>query len=123
MGEETCTIDLTAEKISAAQLEAAERLSNEVIFENRPVEIRYASPDEARTMGVRKIPPAVREKLRLIDIRDFDLNACGGTHVQSTGQIGCDPVAQNGKGEAGRARGVRLRPARREPPPAVIFRR
>jgi alanyl-tRNA synthetase len=39
-------------------------------------------------MGVRKIPPAVREKLRLIDIRDFDLNACGGTHVHSTGQIG-----------------------------------
>jgi len=39
-------------------------------------------------MGVRKIPPAVRETLRLIDIRDFDLNACGGTHVRSTGQIG-----------------------------------
>ena len=32
--------------------------------------------------------PAEREKLRLIDIRDFDLNACGGTHVRSTGQIG-----------------------------------
>ena len=88
MGEETCTIDLAADKVTASQLESAERLANEVLFENRPVEIRYASPDEARTMGVRKIPPAVREKLRLIDIRDFDLNACGGTHVHSTGQIG-----------------------------------
>ncbi len=88
MGDETCTIDLAAERISTAQLEAAERLANEITFENHPVEIRYASPDEARSMGVRKIPPAVREKLRLIDIRDFDLNACGGTHVQSTGQIG-----------------------------------
>jgi len=39
-------------------------------------------------MGVRKIPPAEREKLRLIDVADFDLNACGGTHVRSTGQIG-----------------------------------
>ena len=97
MGEETCTIDLATDKISAAQLEAAEHLSNEVIFENRPVEIRYASPDEARTMGVRKIPPAVREKLRLIDIRDFDLNACGGTHVHSTGQIGSVLLAQNGE--------------------------
>jgi len=88
MGEETCTIDLAAEKVTTSQLESAERLANEVIFENRSVEIRYASPDEARTMGVRKIPQAVREKLRLIDIRDFDLNACGGTHVHSTGQIG-----------------------------------
>jgi len=88
MGDDLCTIDLSAEAINAKQLEAAERLANEIIAEDRPVEIRFATPEEARGMGVRKIPPAVREKLRLIDIRDFDLNACGGTHVQSTGQIG-----------------------------------
>ena len=39
-------------------------------------------------MGVRKIPAAERERLRLIDIENFDLNACGGTHVNRTGQIG-----------------------------------
>jgi alanyl-tRNA synthetase len=88
MGDESCTIDLATESVSPKQLQAAERLANEIIAEDRPVEIRFATPDEARTMGVRKIPPAEREKLRLIDIRDFDLNACGGTHVNSTGQIG-----------------------------------
>ena len=88
MGDESCTIDLATQAISPQQLEAAERLANEVIAEDRPVEIRFATPDEARTLGVRKIPPAEREKLRLIDMRDFDLNACGGTHVRSTGQIG-----------------------------------
>ena len=88
MGDDTCTIDLAAEAVSAQQLRAAERFSNEVIAEDRPVEIRFATPEEARSMGVRKIPAAEREKLRLIDIRDFDLNACGGTHVRSTGQIG-----------------------------------
>ncbi len=88
MGDESCTIDLATESVSPEQLRAAERLANEVIAEDRLVEIRFATPEEARTMGVRKIPPAEREKLRLIDIRDFDLNACGGTHVGSTGQIG-----------------------------------
>jgi alanyl-tRNA synthetase len=88
MGDESCTIDLATDRLSTEQITAAERLSNEAIFEDRPIEIRYATPEEARAMGVRKIPPAVREKLRLIDIRDFDLNACGGTHVHSTGQIG-----------------------------------
>ncbi len=88
MGDESCTIDLATASIAARQLEAAEKLANEVIAEDRPVEIRFATPDEARTLGVRKIPPAEREKLRLIDMRDFDLNACGGTHVRSTGQIG-----------------------------------
>jgi alanyl-tRNA synthetase len=88
MGDESCTIDLATEAVSPKQLRAAERLANEIIAEDRPVEVRFATPDEARTMGVRKIPPAEREKLRLIDISDFDLNACGGTHVRSTGQIG-----------------------------------
>jgi alanyl-tRNA synthetase len=88
MGEESCTVDLATDAISAKQLEAVEKLANEIIAEDRPVEIRFATPDEARAMGVRKIPPAEREKLRLIDVREFDLNACGGTHVRSTGQIG-----------------------------------
>jgi alanyl-tRNA synthetase len=88
MGDDYCSIDLATDKISPAQVDAAERLANEVVLEDRPVEIRYATLEEATTMGVRKIPPAVREKLRLIDIREFDLIACGGTHVRSTGQIG-----------------------------------
>jgi alanyl-tRNA synthetase len=88
MGDETCTIDLATSVLNAAQIEAAEIMANEVIAEDRPVEIRFATPDEARAMGVRKIPNGEREKLRLIEMRDFDLNACGGTHVASTGQIG-----------------------------------
>ena len=101
MGDEACTIDLATDSASAKQLQAAERLANEAIAEDRPVEIRFTTPDEARTMGVRKIPPAEREKLRLIDIRDFDLNACGGTHVRSTGQIGCILVRKTEKVKQG----------------------
>ncbi len=88
MGEESCTIDLAADAITAKQLGSAEKLANEVITEDRPVEIRFATAEEARAMGVRKIPATERDHLRLIEVRDFDLNACGGTHVRSTGQIG-----------------------------------
>jgi alanyl-tRNA synthetase len=52
------------------------------------VDIRFVTRDEAATLGLRKIPPTERDQLRLIDIRDFDLAACGGTHVSHTGQIG-----------------------------------
>ena len=88
MGDDNCTIDLATDSVSLAQLTEAEKLANQVVLEDRPVAIRFATPDEARSMGVRKIPAAEREKLRLIDIENFDLNACGGTHVRSTGQIG-----------------------------------
>jgi alanyl-tRNA synthetase len=97
MGDESCTIDLATDSVNATQLRVAEKLANEVIADNRQVEIRFATPDEARSMGVRKIPNAGREKLRLIDISDFDLNACGGTHVRSTGQIGAILVRKTEK--------------------------
>ena len=88
MGDEVCTIDLETKSATAEQIDAGEDLANQVVMEDRPVEIRFVSLEEARGLGLRKLPPVEREQLRLIDIRDFDLTACGGTHVGSTGQIG-----------------------------------
>jgi alanyl-tRNA synthetase len=87
LGEEVCTIDLETNSLAPKQVEQAERLANRIVTEDRPVVIRYASPEEARQMGVRKLPPRTGT-IRLIDISDFDLTACGGTHVRTTGQIG-----------------------------------
>ncbi len=101
MGDESCTIDLANNAVTAKQLESAEKLANDVIAEDRPVEIRFATPDEARAMGVRKIPATERDQFRLIDIRDFDLNACGGTHVRSTGQIGATLLRKTEKVKQG----------------------
>jgi alanyl-tRNA synthetase len=87
MADDYCSIDLDTPALTAAQVESAERLANEIILEDRPVEIRYVSRDEAASLGLRKPPTAQRDQLRLIDIHDFDLSACGGTHVAQTGQI------------------------------------
>jgi alanyl-tRNA synthetase len=88
MGEESCTIDLETAGTSAAQAQKAELLANEVIAEDRPVGIRFVPLEEARQLGLRKLPPKQTGNLRLIDIPDFDLTACGGTHARATGQIG-----------------------------------
>ena len=88
MGADYCSIDLDTKNLSAQQVEAAEGLANDVVTQNRPVSIRFVSQEEARSLGLRKLPPADKEVLRLIDIHDFDLTACGGTHVTGTGQIG-----------------------------------
>jgi alanyl-tRNA synthetase len=89
MGDDYCSIDLEAKAVSREQLETVEQLANEIILEDRSVEIRFVSHGDARELELRKSPPAERERLRLISIQDFDLSACGGTHVRHTGQIGC----------------------------------
>jgi alanyl-tRNA synthetase len=89
MADDYCSIDLDTPTLSKDQIEPAERLANEIILENRPVDIRFVTREEAGKLGLRKLPPAERDELRLIDIHDFDLSACGGTHVNQTGQIGC----------------------------------
>jgi len=89
MADDYCTIDLDSPTLKKDQLESAERLANEIILENRAVDIRFVTRDEAAPLGLRKLPLTERDQLRLIDIRDFDLTACGGTHVAQTGQIGC----------------------------------
>jgi len=93
MAEDYCSIDLQIDdldtpSLSKEQIESAERLANEIVLENRPVDIRFVFRDEAEKLGLRKLPPGERDQLRLIDIREFDLCACGGTHVAHTGQIG-----------------------------------
>ncbi len=86
LGTELSTIDLTgtpgAEVIARAEDEA-----NRVVWENRPVSIRFVDPEEAATLPLRK-EPVRGGTLRLIEVEDFDLSACGGTHVTRTGAIG-----------------------------------
>ncbi len=89
MADDYCSIDLDTLALTKEQVESAERLANEIILENRPVDTRFVTRHEAAQLGLRKLPPAERDEIRLIDIRDFDLTACGGTHVRHTGQIGC----------------------------------
>ena len=89
MGEDYCSIDLDTVALTQEQVVAAEKLANQIVTQNRPVHIRFATQEEATGLGLRKVPPVERDKLRLIDIQDFDLTACGGTHVEGTGQIGC----------------------------------
>ena len=91
MGADYSTIDL-AREVSAKEIARAEDEANRVVWEDRPVTIRFASADEAASLGLRK--ESKRDgTLRLIDVEDFDLSACGGTHVARTGAIGIIAVS------------------------------
>ena len=87
LGREISTIDLDAPSIVPRHLEEAERRTNEIIFEDRAVTVRYGTAQELAEAGIRK--QVDREGiLRAIEVEGFDRQPCGGTHLTRTGQAG-----------------------------------
>src|SRR3954468_19119531 len=85
LGAESATIDVEGVPVDARILAAVEQRANEIIYENRPVAVRFENAAEAQ--GLRK--PSDREgTLRIVSIQGLDHSACGGTHVRATGEIG-----------------------------------
>lgn len=85
--------DIEMEKLSKEAIEAGVNALVKAGLEARPRWITDAEldarPDLVKTMSV--APPRGAGRVRLIEIAGVDLQACGGTHVRNTAEIG--PVA------------------------------
>jgi alanyl-tRNA synthetase len=99
LGTASATIDLSR-TVSAAEIAGAEEDANRIVWEDRLVTIRFADATEAAALPLRKESHRPGT-LRLIDIEEFDISACGGTHVARTGAIGVIAVAGWEKFRAG----------------------
>jgi alanyl-tRNA synthetase len=95
LGAETSTIDLALpdgmEKLTDADLAHVEESANRVIYENRPLLTHWVERPLAEQMlargDLRKLPD--REgPFRIVQMQGIEFNACGGTHVSTTGAIG-----------------------------------
>ncbi len=91
LGAVSSTIDL-GRIVSAADIDRVEDEANRIVWEDRAVTIRFADAEEAAKLPLRK-EPARTGRLRLIDVENYDISACGGTHVARTGAIGMIAVA------------------------------
>ncbi|MDD5015661.1 MAG: DHHA1 domain-containing protein [Atribacterota bacterium] len=88
LGEEVCTLDIAKEKFSKQEVKEAEECTNEIIFKNKPVKCYFVEgEEELKRLNLRKIPEKTRD-IRIIEVEDFDLSACGGTHCRTTGEVG-----------------------------------
>ena len=86
LGTSASTIDLDKE-LTADRIAGVEDAANGVLWEDREVCLKFVTAHEAAKLPLRK-DPAREGDLRIVEIQDYDLSACGGTHVRRTGGIG-----------------------------------
>ena len=92
VGEAKSRLDFDLQGKAVDKDEVAERIARWIAEDHR---VRHywidadeleARPELVRTMSVR--PPTTGGRVRLVEIAGVDLQACGGTHVRSTAEIG-----------------------------------
>jgi misacylated tRNA(Ala) deacylase len=116
IGAEYSRIDFKLEHFSAALCVELEQKVNAVIGGNHAIK-SYAIPEDEfrqredllRTLEVK--PPISHGQVRVVEIEGFDAQACGGTHVHSTSEVGrfCIYRTEN-KGRINKRLYVRLDP-------------
>ncbi len=87
LGESVSTLEIGLNKVSDEEIERAERLTNEIIFQDREIKTFFIPEDKIETIPLRK-PPVKAGLIRVVEVSDFDYSACGGTHTRRTGEIG-----------------------------------
>ncbi|HTL04483.1 MAG TPA: alanyl-tRNA editing protein [Gemmatimonadales bacterium] len=87
LGKDAVSIDLAAASLGDAQVADAEALANQIVSNNTPVRAWFPEEAELRALALRK-QPEVAGPIRVVAIGDFDLSACGGTHVAAAGEVG-----------------------------------
>ncbi|VAW17227.1 Alanyl-tRNA synthetase [hydrothermal vent metagenome] len=103
-----------AKALSHAEIAEIERLANEVVLQNAPVETRLMGVDEAREAGAMALfGEKYGDEVRVVSMGEqmegdkagsaYSMELCGGTHVRRTGDIGLIAVVQ----ESSIASGVR----------------
>ncbi|MGF6906866.1 alanyl-tRNA editing protein [Fusobacterium sp. PH5-44] len=89
MAEEYSTVDLDSLNITEEIIEKMEKLTNDYIKNDIPIDIYILPHDEAiKKKGLRKnIKDKVTGDVRFVEIKGMDISACAGYHVKSTKDI------------------------------------
>ena len=88
----------------ATKIDRIERIVNEQIVRNTPVQTEVKSTEEAIAHGAMALfGEKYGDRVRVVSVPGFSMELCGGTHVRATGDIGAFVITE----ESGVAAGVR----------------
>lgn len=116
IGTDYSRIDFKLEGFSSALCGELQQKVNAVLDARHAINARFipeaefrARTDLLRTLEVK--PPVVEGRVRIVEIQGFDAQACGGTHVHHTGEVGRFSIFRTeNKGRINKRLYVRLDP-------------
>ncbi len=91
LGAERSVIEVGLAEADWRLVERIERAANQVVWEDRVLEQHWTDREHVGRFALRK-PPQIDGRIRIIEIPDWDLSACGGTHTRRTGEVGAIKV-------------------------------
>src|SRR5439155_15016425 len=85
------------EPVSTDALEEIEHLANTRLAEDQPTRAYETTPDFARSQGaIALFGEKYGDLVRVVEIGDYSIELCGGTHVHHTGEVGLIRVLSEG---------------------------
>jgi alanyl-tRNA synthetase len=87
LGAEKSVIEVDLGEADWTLVERIEEAANAIVWEDREVLRHWESDESVRRFRLRK-PPTVSGRIRIVEIPDWDVSACGGTHTRRTGEVG-----------------------------------
>lgn len=93
LGADRCTVEVGLDDADWRSVGRVEDAANRVLWEDRPVERHWTDAAGVARFRLRK-PPAVAGRIRVVEITDWDVSACGGTHTRRTGEVGVVKVVR-----------------------------
>lgn len=87
LGETACTIDVDRDGLPDGELARAEDLANSVVDDDLRVRSWFPEDEELQTLPLRR-RPKVEENVRVVAVGAFDFTPCGGTHCDTSSQVG-----------------------------------
>lgn len=90
--------------LTSVERDAVERRVNEIVLDARPVRAATMTLEQAQRLGAMALfGEKYGERVRVVTVKDYSRELCGGTHLSSTGEIGQFVIT----GESSAASGIR----------------
>jgi alanyl-tRNA synthetase len=87
LGEERSTIEADVRDLDWKTIDRIESTTNAIVWADRPIVRHWVDDEGVKRFALRK-PPKFTGRIRIVEIPDWDVSACGGTHTLRTGEVG-----------------------------------